>query len=487
MKLKALLEPWVTTAIPNLEVSGLQNDSRKIKAGDVFLAYPGAAADGRLFIEQARQAGAVGIIYDSEQLPASFELPNNIPCVPLSQLGKKLAAIASRFFENPSQGLSVTGVTGTNGKTTIAYQLAQAYDLLGSKAVYMGTLGQGDVHALQSLANTTPDALCLQRCLHEYKKNQVRQLCMEVSSHALSQGRVEHIDFSQAIYTNLSLDHLDYHHTLQAYAEAKATLFAMPTLKSAIFNHDDEYSSLMSAKLSPGCQKLSYGLDKACDVRAVNWKMTVANSQFEALTPWGKLQIQINNLGKFNVYNSLAVLTGLLANGQSVSDVVDVMARLQAAPGRMEVVYKKPYVIVDYAHTPDALENVITTLLQLKQGRLIVVFGCGGDRDKTKRPIMGRIASEYADFVILTSDNPRSEEPTAIIADIAQGLVSNKNVLTCVDRKQAICEALSMVNPEDIILIAGKGHEDYQQIGKERFAFSDKKVVKELLCPSSCS
>ena len=481
MKLATLMQPFVTTAIADRVITGIQNDSRKIKPGDLFLAYPGAAADGRLFVEKAIEAGAVGIVYEPAKLPESFRVPSTLPCLPVPQLGEKLAAIASRYFDYPSRRLSITGVTGTNGKTTIANQLAEAYGLLGHKAAYIGTLGQGDVHALKPLANTTPDALCLQQCLYDYQQAGVGHVCMEVSSHALCQERVAYIDFSQAIYTNLSHEHLDYHHSMDAYAAAKASLFAMPTLQSAIINYDDAYSALMASKLNAACQKLTYGLQDGCDVRAVNWQMSMSDSQLEVRSPWGMHHLCVNSLGKFNVYNSLAVYASLLAMDIPVAKVIAVMSQLHASPGRMEVVAKKPYVIVDFAHTPDALENVLSTLVQLKKGKLLVVFGCGGDRDKTKRPMMGRIASQYADFVILTSDNPRTEEPRQIVEDIAEGLLSTSNVVKCIDRKQAIYEALSMASPQDIIVIAGKGHEAYQLIGTERFAFSDKDVVCELL------
>lgn len=485
MKLTELLTPWLNITHPDVEISGLQNDSRHVKPTYLFFAYPGAAADGRLYIRQALAAGAVAVIYEPENLPNSVYLPADIPCFPLPKLASKLAAIASHFYGHPTQALSVTGVTGTNGKTTIAFQLAQAFELLGQKAAYIGTLGQGDVQALQPLLNTTPDALCVQQLLYEYKKNGVQQLCMEVSSHALCQGRVEEIDFNGAIYTNLTLDHLDYHHTMEAYAAAKSKLFAMPTLKWAVINRDDQYAQLMQEKLSPTCRKITYGLQDGSDVRAVNLKISMFGSEFDIISPWGQHSIRVNLLGKFNIYNSLAVFTSLLAQGMAVTDVVEVMDKLKASPGRMEVVTQKPCVIVDYAHTPDALENVLTTLQQLKQGRLGVVFGCGGDRDKTKRPIMGRIASQNADFVIVTSDNPRTEDPAQIVAEVAAGLIPTTKALKVINREEAIQQALNMAGPQDIIIIAGKGHESYQQIGAQRFVFSDQDVVRQLLNLSS--
>lgn len=481
MKLAELIHPWVATSLPDCLIKGLQNDSREICPGDLFFAYPGAAADGRLFMAQACQAGAVAIVYDPIHSQKPFECPTTIPCIPIPHLSKQLAAIASRFYGNPTRGLSVTGVTGTNGKTTIAYLLAQAYDLLGRQAAYIGTLGQGPVQALQSLPNTTPDALCLQRFFHEFQKKGIQRICMEVSSHALSQQRVDHIEFSEAIFTNLSHEHLDYHHTMQAYAEAKAKLFAVPSLRYAIINHDDEYASLMGGQLKKTCQQVTYGLKDGADVRAVAWESTLSGTQLDVVSPWGRHDVRVNLLGGFNAYNALAVFTSLLANGVPSPDVVRVIAQLQPASGRMEVVASSPCVIVDYAHTPDALENVLMTLNQIKRGRLWVVFGCGGDRDRTKRPLMGRIASQYADVAIITSDNPRTEDPMAIVNEVASGISSDTSVEKMVDRKQAIEFALSHVGTDDILLIAGKGHEDYQQIGHARLFFSDQKIVREKL------
>jgi UDP-N-acetylmuramoyl-L-alanyl-D-glutamate--2,6-diaminopimelate ligase len=481
MKLVDLLYSWAISDVPDSDISGIQNDSRRVMPGYLFLAYPGARFDGRLFIQKSCDAGAVAVAYDPKNLPPNLHFPKNIPCIPVPNLAEKLAAIASRFYHNPTQSLSITGVTGTNGKTTIAYLLAQAYGLLGKKAAYMGTLGQGDVHTLEPLMNTTPDALALQQFFYDYQQKGIEQVCMEVSSHALCQGRVDHIDFVGAIYTNLSHEHLDYHHTMDAYARAKAKLFALSSLKWAVINHDDAYGQLMVKQLPPGCIKYTYGLNKGGDVTATNYQIGMSGSEFKVISPWGQHSVRVNLLGQFNIYNSLAVFTSLLAQGFDARDVTEVMAKLQASPGRMEVVSKNPCVIVDYAHTPDALENVLLTLQRLKQGRLGVVFGCGGDRDKTKRPMMGGIASKYADFIIITSDNPRTEAPSQIIDDVAEGLLPGVRALRTEDREEAIGQGLTMMGLHDILLIAGKGHEAYQEIGGERFPFSDQDVVRRLI------
>lgn len=489
MQLSELLSPWYSASIPTCDLIGLHNDSRQVKPGFLFIAYPGTATDGRIYIQQAIQLGAIAVVYDPIEVPTSVQLSGTIPCIPIPHLSSLLAAITSRFYDNPSSTLSVTGVTGTNGKTTIAYQLAQAHGLLGMSAAYIGTLGQGDVGDLKPLMNTTPDALCLQQLFYEYKQYGVKQVCMEVSSHALSEQRVANIDFSQAIYTNLSHEHLDYHHTMQAYAEAKASLFAIPTLKWAIINHDDDFSSQMDLARSKNCQRLTYGLHEGCDVRAIHCQYSMKGSEFDVTSPWGTRRVHVKSIGAFNVYNSLAVYSSLLAHGYAIDNVVSVMTKLNPSPGRMEVVAHEPCVLVDYAHTPDALENVLTTLVRLKlqdtsSRRIWVVFGCGGDRDKTKRPIMGRIASQLADQVIITSDNPRTEVPDQIVDDIVAGLLPTTDVTTILDRKEAIHHVLQRADKQDIILIAGKGHEAYQQIGRERFAFSDQDVVRDFLSKS---
>ncbi|MBA2651323.1 MAG: UDP-N-acetylmuramoyl-L-alanyl-D-glutamate--2,6-diaminopimelate ligase [Tatlockia sp.] len=479
MKLIELMSPWVNADMAVCEILGLQNDSRQIKPGYLFFAYPGVETDGRFYIPQALSAGASALVYEPENWPSNCHLPTEIPSVPLTGLASKLAAIASRFYGEPTKKLVVTGVTGTNGKTTIAYQLAQAYSLLGERAAYIGTIGQGEARSLQALVNTTPDALSLQELLHSYEQGAIKQVCMEVSSHALCQHRVDCIDFQQAIFTNLSHEHLDYHQTMEAYAAAKASLFAKPTLKWAIVNRDDSYSELI-CKASKAEQIITYGSKEGADVQALSWDVSLMGTQLELTSPWGQHQLLIPALGFFNIYNSLAVFSSLLASGLPVDKVVPLMAELQAAPGRMEIVTKEPYVIVDYAHSPDALENVLSTLQKLKKGRILVVFGCGGDRDKKKRPMMGKIASQYADVAIITSDNPRTEDPLAIIDEIENGFRTKSKLYKIVDREEAIAKALSLADKDDIVLVAGKGHENYQQIGKTRHAFSDQEVIRHL-------
>ncbi|MGQ3890420.1 UDP-N-acetylmuramoyl-L-alanyl-D-glutamate--2,6-diaminopimelate ligase [Legionella sp. CNM-4043-24] len=480
--LNELLLPWVACDLPDVEIRALYNDSRQVKPGGVFLAYPGAATDGRLYVKQAADAGAVAIVYEPGNWPAHISLPDSCPCVALPDLAHHLAAIASRFYGEPTRNLSLTGITGTNGKTTIAYQLAQAHERLSSPAAYIGTLGYGPVSDLQLSANTTPDALCLQSLFYEYLNQGRCQVAMEVSSHALDQGRVDNIDFRQAIFTNLTLDHLDYHHSMEAYAAAKALLFQRRGLQWAIINEDDPYAPIMKAATAPGCQVMTYGIGAGCLVRALRWDVNMLGTSIDIESPWGAHQLRIRALGFFNIYNALAIFSSLMLHGYPVEDVIAVMAQLQPAPGRMDMVAQEPCMLVDYAHTPDALENVLQTLNKVKRKRLFVVFGCGGDRDKSKRPIMGDIASRHADVTIITSDNPRSEDPEQIIRDIEKGIVAHDHeVYRIADRKQAIARAIQLADKDDIVLVAGKGHEAYQQIGSIRHPFSDHEVITQLL------
>lgn len=476
MKLFELLRPWLPIDDLDSEILGLQQDSRWVKKGDLFLAYPGMRADGRYFMREAERAGAVAILYEAAQMP-SCAMPLNCPAYPLIGLYEKLPLMAASFFNHPGRSLHITGVTGTNGKTTIAYQLTAALELLAEKAVYMGTLGSGLLTALQSTRMTTPNALSLQGFLADFVNEGFTHLCMEVSSHALKQGRVEGLNFSEAIFTNLTHDHLDYHLDMNDYAAAKAKLFAKP-LKTMIINQDDAYAGFMKAQAQPSTEILSYGLNQDADVRVLTYQLNGQGSLFEVQSPWGRHQIETQMIGLFNIYNSLAVLSSLWAQGYASSDVVSLMSRLSGVPGRMERVFSSPLVMVDYAHTPDALKKVLLTLNQIKTGVLILVFGCGGDRDKEKRPVMGRIAEEYADRVILTNDNSRHEKIEAIMGDILGGFKNPQSVAIEPDREQAIQMALKRAQPDDIVLVAGKGHESYQDFGDHQRVFSDQKCIK---------
>lgn len=485
--LQTLLQPWVQVT-ERSEIVGIQNDSRQIASGDLFLAYPGAATDGRAYIEQAVQQGAAAVLYEPAAMPQDVVLPQHIPCIPFPDLANQMAGLAARFYQQPSEHVSVTGITGTNGKTTIAYQLTQAHTLLQRPAAYVGTLGYGHLPDLHTLNNTTPDALLLQRILHMCQQQGMAKLCMEVSSHALAQHRVDHIAFREAIYTNLSHEHLDYHVTMDAYAQAKASLFAKTSLEWVVLNQDDQYMPIMSAAVPAHVRQWTYGMSKSADVYVETYHLSAQGTQLRLRTPWGTHEMQTPMLGLFNLYNSLAVYTSLMAHGYAHHAVAQTMTQLTATPGRMEIVAQHPYVIVDFAHTPAALENVLHAILALRGSDKVtvwVVFGCGGNRDKTKRPLMGEIASRLADKVIITSDNPRHEDPDAIMQDIVAGIKPGVAITQISNRAEAIHYALSSAQQDDIILVAGKGHEPYQIIGDEHLVFSDQEEIRRFFSATS--
>ena len=468
----------------NLPFTGLQNDSRQITPGDIFLAYPGEEADGRRFILDAIKAGAVAVLYEPNHA-SDFDLNAlsevQVPLIAYPDLVKHLGALAAEVYAMPKKAFKISGVTGTNGKTTIAYQLAQAHDLLGESAAYMGTLGAGLLDRIQPLNNTTPDALRVQKILQAWHQSNITQVAMEVSSHGLCEGRVSEVLFTQAIYTNLSHEHLDYHKTFDAYAAAKARLFAYPSLESVILNQDDAHVDLMRMAVPKSAKIFTYGLDNSSDVYAENIKLRMTGSVFDVKTPLGDFECVVQALGRFNIYNSLAVITSLIADGYVLTDIQAVMPKLHASPGRMEQVSAAPAVLVDYAHTPDALEKALETLKELEHEKLFVVFGCGGDRDASKRALMAQVSEKYADKIIITSDNPRTENPHHILEEIAAGFDTKPDVLKIENRREAIEEALKLADKDDVILIAGKGHETYQEIGHDRFSFSDAAVVCELI------
>lgn len=479
MQLQQLVSPWYHQAVPAIEINALCADSRAVKAGALFLAYPGTQVDARQYIEQAIAAGASAVLFE----PKGFERPDGdmaVPCLPIENLAERLGEIAARFYDYPAAKLTIIGVTGTNGKTTIAYQLAQAYALLGKRACYIGTIGQGCWDALSYINNTTPGALELQALLADYAAKGMTHVCMEVSSHALSQHRTAGIRFTQAIFSNLSLDHLDYHETMEAYAAAKAKLFAGVDLGVAILNADDAASQQMRQVVAPGIPVYEYGRHAKAEFCLTQSKLALSDTKLVFTTPTGQVQSRIQSPGDFNVYNALAIAASLSLSGYKDSVIAELLPRLKAAPGRMECVLRAPLVFMDYAHTPDALENVLQTIKPLAKGRVLTVFGCGGDRDKSKRPLMAAVAARYSDLCIVTSDNPRTEAPEMIIQDILAGLPENALYEAIVDRREAMRRALELAGSQDIILLAGKGHETYQIIGEKKFDFDEKQIISEL-------
>lgn len=448
-------------------------DSRQVRAGDAFLAFPGGIHDGRAHIDAAVAAGAVAVVWE----PQGYDWPANVEVFnrPLSELKARSAQLAATWYGRPSDAMWVIGVTGTNGKTSCSHWLAEAFGMLGRPTAIIGTLGNGLPGALQATGHTTPDAVTLHGLFAELRAQGIDGAAMEVSSHALDQGRVAEVGFDVAVLTNLSRDHLDYHGDMAAYAHAKAKLFDWPSLQYAVLNAEDELGQRLYADLKGGrCQVLGYGLN-AGEVSVKRFESDRTGMRLDVVTPWGEGRLSTPLLGEFNAYNLLACLAALLASGIDLADALSVLARVKPVPGRLQrigAVAAGPTVIVDYAHTPDALHKVLGTLRPLaKDGRLVCVFGCGGGRDKGKRPQMGQIASALADVVIVTSDNPRNEEPAAIIAEILAGMPPGQAAI--VDRREAIARAIAEAGPNDVVLLAGKGHEDYQEIAGQRQHFSD--------------
>jgi UDP-N-acetylmuramoyl-L-alanyl-D-glutamate--2,6-diaminopimelate ligase len=460
-------------------VKNITSDSRNVKSGSLFLAYPGESADGRHYIADAVRNGASAVIWDSENFEwnANWDIENR----PIKQLRLQAGSIASQYYNNPSEKLWMIGVTGTNGKTSISQWLSQCFNHLGNKTAVIGTLGNGLPNQLSPTSNTTPDAVLLQEMLAEYVKQDVKTVAMEVSSHGLHQGRVRGVHFDVAVLSNLTRDHLDYHGSFEDYADAKRRLFVGNDLKVAVLNCDDEFGVEIEDKLTDtGTPVLSYGIDRGV-VRATELHFENTHFAFYAVTPYGNAPVKANLIGRFNVYNVLAVLATLLASKVSLEDAVEAISHIQSAAGRMQQLGGGdfPLVVVDYAHTPDALEKVLTTLKAQASAKLICVFGCGGNRDAGKRELMGKVASEIADAVVVTSDNPRGEAPEAIIHAIVGGMHGNYAIEE--DRAKAISIAILAAKPNDIVLIAGKGHEDYQEIAGKKHHFSDVEQAQNVL------
>ncbi|MEM8548520.1 MAG: UDP-N-acetylmuramoyl-L-alanyl-D-glutamate--2,6-diaminopimelate ligase [Pseudomonadota bacterium] len=452
-----------------LTVSGVQLDSRKVQPGDLFLAVPGDAHDGRQFIEQAVAAGAAAVVAQAPVAGFVDDVP--VPLLEHPELAPDVGSIAAAFYGRPTSAMNVVGCTGTNGKTTVSRLIAQLFRLLDQQCGVVGTLGMSLADDIAEAINTTPDAVSLQAQLARWHTQGVPHVAMEVSSHALEQGRVNGTDFNVAVFTNLSHDHLDYHGTMAAYGQAKARLFRWPGLETAIINVDDEFGAALASTVSADCLRYSASNSHA-DLYLKDIRYDDHGATARLFSPWGEGVVHSPLPGAFNLSNLLAAIAAVACRGVPLQSVIDAVPSLRGVPGRMQLIAAPDYaVVVDYAHTPDALEQVLCALRPHVSNRLIVVFGCGGDRDPDKRPVMGRIASQLADVVVITSDNPRSEEPQAILEDIARGCETP--VTTQVDRGVAIDQAIDLATQGDCVLIAGKGHEDYQIVGADRLHFSD--------------
>lgn len=467
-------------AIDGFAIRRLVNDSRAVRPGDTFVAYPGQSRDGRDYIAEALANRAAGVLWESTGF--AWNPHWCVRNLGMKDLRQHAGEIASRVHGRPSRKLWMIGVTGTNGKTSCSQWIAQALMRAGRKCAVVGTLGHGLGGALKPAPNTTPDALWLHAQLAEFARRGARAVAMEVSSIGLDQDRVSGVEFDVALFTNLTRDHLEYHHTMRRYAEAKARLFAWESLKHAVVNLDDGYGRELARRIRrPGLNVIGYGFSDARSSRTSrvtgsNLVTDASGVSFDVKTPWGSARVASPVLGRYNAYNLLGTLGVLLASGVTLRKAVAALAALKPVPGRLQRLGGggKPLVVVDYAHTPDALKQVLLTLRKLlatNPSRLICVVGCGGERDRGKRPLMGSVAARHADHAVITSDNPRGEDPQAIIADIVKGVRGGYSIEP--DRALAIREAIRAARAGDIVLLAGKGHERYQEVGGKRHPFSD--------------
>ena len=484
MKLDALLSNIASIKIDgplDREITAIAYDSRRVKPGSLFVALRGEKVDGSQFVEQAIVAGAEAMVSETA------EFRTRATNVVVADARVALADLAAAFYQYPARHLKIAAVTGTNGKTTTAFLLKHICEATMHRCGLIGTVRYEVGDRILPAARTTPESLDLQDLLWQMRSAGCKAVAMEVSSHALMQERVRGVEFDAAIFTNLTQDHLDYHKTMDAYFEAKVRLFsglAAQTRKKgkAVINVDDRYGAQVAGRFGKEIPVITYGVGALADFRASNVRIDFSGTSYQLDAGGKSYLVRLPQIGQFNVYNSLAAIAGAHALGVDVRSGVLALANATAVPGRLEAVpaQRKFRVFVDYAHTDDALQNVIKTCRELNPARLIVVFGCGGNRDKTKRPRMGAVVDQHADFSIVTSDNPRKEDPLAIIEDIKPGMTRG-NYEVIVDRKEAIFKAIAMAEPRDIILIAGKGHETYQEFADHTAPFDDVAVARQAL------
>lgn len=463
----------------NIEVTGISYNSKTTQKGDIFVCLRGEYTDGHKYFKMAEENGAVAFVCEEE-------LETDLPQVVVKSTRHQIADFAAAFYEYPSKNLNIVGITGTNGKTTVSHLVQKIFENNNQKCGLIGTLGHkfSSEDTYHDAKHTTPQAPELQKLLRTFDEKGINNVCMEVSSHALDQNRVGGIDYKCAVITNLTQDHLDYHILMENYFEAKAILFR--GLKEgcyAVLNADDEYYEKFRAIVPNGVKIVTYGIKKDADLKASNIQYSIHGAKFDVTTKDGEYKLDLNLNGAFSVYNTLCAMAVAVAYGISYEVSIDTLNNVQNVAGRFEIVHKTPLVIVDYAHTPDGLENVLKAAREItpEGSKLICLFGCGGDRDTTKRPKMGSIAEKFADKVIITSDNPRSENPNQIISDIVAGLKSMNpdKVFVEPDRGKAIRLSKSISTEKDVIVLAGKGHEDYQILADKTIHFDDREEARK--------
>ncbi len=482
----------------SIDVTGVAIDSREVVSGDLFMAYRGTQVNGIDYIDDAIRAGAIAIAIDEDEEVNLESI--SVTVVKISNLRKQAGIIISRFYDEPSKKMQVIGVTGTNGKTTVSYMIAEVLFVLGKQSAVIGTIGNGRFGKIEAANITTPDPIKLHSLFSNWR-DEVDSVVMEVSSHALDQGRVAGTEFDIGVFTNLSRDHLDYHSTFEDYADAKSLLFKTSGLKHAVVNIDDAYGAQLIDLLPTGLNIFAYST-KINQAEANSSGTSGKNVSFifckkietdhfktdlTIQSPWGQVIIQTGLLGEFNVENILAAFSTLCVSGFQPEKVAAALSQFTGIPGRMEYFSSesKPLLVIDYAHTPDALEKVLAALRSYCTGKLYCVFGCGGDRDVGKRSQMGAIAESLSDQIILTNDNPRTESEEKIIENILEGIKEKSRVTIKYDRSDAIINAFLCASKNDVILIAGKGHETTQQIGSTLFPFSDRELARRLMAGDS--
>jgi len=457
-------------------ITGMSLDSRQVNPGNLFLACHGITFDGHDYVQEAQARGAAAVF--SEHSIQGLD----IPVIVVPELKSRAGQIAAQFYGDPSRDMQVVGITGTNGKTSVAYYLATLLNLLGQNAAYFGTLGWGVLPELNQSDLTTSDSVSLQHRLAVVRHNEICTVCMEVSSHALNQNRVDAVEFDIAVFTNLSRDHLDYHKSMENYADAKRKLFFMESVRCAVVNIDDEVGKELYGSLGRELNRISFGTSEVADIRWDNLQFLPDAISGDLFVFGEKYVISLSLYGEFSVENFSAALGVLLSLGFSAEAVLAVSNRITAVPGRMQFVTVDAghAVVIDFAHTPDALEKALAAARQHINGKLLCVFGCGGDRDTGKRSEMAAVAERGSDQVWVTNDNPRTEAPEKIVEDILSGFLAPDRVHVELDRRRAIQAAMNSAKPGDVVLVAGKGHENYQDIQGQKHPFSDFLVVCEL-------
>lgn len=483
MKLHTLLSSLTSyngDVSQNPTITSIENDNRLIQPGSLFVCVKGYTVDGHDFAEAAVASGAVAIV---SQKPLSL----SVPVIVVKDTIRAMAILADHFYGHPTQKLKLIGVTGTNGKTTISHLIEKLMSDDHKKTGLIGTMYTKIADKITETKNTTPDSVTLQKTFYNMVEGGVDAAVMEVSSHALELGRVHGCDYDLAIFTNLTQDHLDFHQTMERYKYAKSLLFSQlgnayhdDKRKYAIINVDDEAATDLIK--CTAAHVVTYGIDQEADVSATDIEITSSGTVFTLKAYQDSMPMKLQLVGKFSVYNVLAAVSAGLCLGLKLPNIVKSLEEVKGVAGRFELVNEGQdfTVIVDYAHTPDSLENVMKTVNEFAKGDTYVIVGCGGDRDKTKRPIMANIACEYAKYPIFTSDNPRTEKPEDILMDMEAG-VAGKSYTTIVDRKEAIHSCIKQAKPGDVVVIAGKGHETYQEIGKQRFDFDDRVVARQAI------